>query len=238
MKRIAMAASFCLVLLPFAGALSAGPLDRQNVQQRSNPVTQSMIRVPGVVGQEQAQAMMSIQAVGLNVSVKKAKSLPKGVKGAAGMEGRVVEQTPTAGGMAMYGTTVTLSVWKPGQSAAGTGTSTGTASWGAGSSPSSYTSQPGYPGGAAGTTMQQPYTQGGAMGGVPMQGGQGGQGFQVQQYYYPDGSGAGGQAQQGQPPASQQPAAPPQPMDPYGGQQGAAPQGGQAQPQAFPPPAQ
>jgi hypothetical protein len=227
----AAACSFVLVAL-MAGTLHAGALDRQNTQPRSNPVTQSMIRVPGVVGQDQGPAMMAVQAAGLNVTVKEAKKMPKGMEGAAGMEGKVVTQTPTAGGMAMYGTTVTIEVWKPGQSAPGTGTSTGGSSWGTGTSTPSYGGQSSY-GSSAGTmpVQSQPYLQGGTMGGMQMQG-QGGQGFQVQQYYFP-GGGSGGQAQ----PQVQQPTDPQQPMqptDPYSGQQGVPPQGVPPQPQVLP----
>lgn len=241
MKRYAIAACSFVSIALSAGVLFAGALDRQNVQPRTNPVTQSMIRVPGVVGQDQGPAMMAVQAAGLNVTVKEAKKMPKGMEGAAGMEGKVVSQTPTAGGMAMYGTTVTIEVWKPGQGAQGAGTSTGGTSWGTGTSTPSYGGQSSYGsyGSSAGTmpVQSQPYVQGGTMGGMQMQG-QGSQGFQVQQYYFP-GAGSAGQApQQGQP---QQPVQPQQPTDPYSGtqgmpQQGVPPQG--VPPQTIPPPAQ
>jgi hypothetical protein len=215
MKRFLSATTFSfMVLLLLGGLLSAGPLDRQNVQPRANPVTQSMIRVPGVVGQEQAPAMAAIQQAGLNVSVREAKKIPKGMGGAAGMEGKVVGQTPTAGGMAMYGSSVTIQVWKPGQGAAA-GSSTGGSNWGTGSTPT-YSTQPAY--GNPSTTMPAQmgtYPQGGGYGAPQTQGSQP---FQVQQYYYPSGSGAGTST-----PAGDQTSAPPPATDPYTGMQGTAP---------------
>jgi len=202
MKRfLAVAAFSCAIIVSLAGILLAGALDRQNVQPRTNPVTQSMIRVPGVVGQDQAAALMALQQAGLNPSVLKAKKMPKGLSGAAGMECRVVDQNPGAGGMAMYGTTVTVYVWKPDQcvaAGASTGASTGTPSYG---TPSyGTTPQPAFPAGQATTVpVQQPMMpQGTQM--------QGGQGFQVQQYYFPDSSGQTPPAQQQTvDPAQQQP---------------------------------
>ncbi len=200
----------------------AGALDRQNTMPRSNSVTQSMIRVPGVVGQEQMPAMSAIQQAGLNVSVLEAKKLPKDMKGAVGMEGKVVTQTPGPGGLAMYGTTVTIYVWKPNANAAAAG-SAGATTWGT-SSPSSSPGFSAFPGSSpgAGVPAQQVYPQGGVQGGQMQQPSQP---FQVQQYYYPGAGSPQDQTNMGQPPvdpnAGQQ-AQPP--MDPNAGQQAMPPQ--------------
>jgi len=214
LKRFfAVTAFACMFIVVLACTLFAGPLDRQNVQPRTNPVTQSMIRVPGVVGQEQASAMMAIQQAGLNPSILEAGEIPKGMSGAVGMEGKVVSQTPTAGGMAMYGTTVNLYVWKPNQGAASAGTSTG-------SYPSSYSPQPTFTNPQTTVPVQQQMMPQGGGFGSQMQ--QPSQPFQVQKYYYPDGSGAGTSTPQGQTSTT-----PPPPMDPYGNPQGGVPQGSQ-----------
>jgi hypothetical protein len=224
MKRFAAAAISCAILLLPSGVLLAGALDRGNVAPRSNPVAQSMIRVPGVVGQEQAAAMAAIQQAGLNPSILEAKKIPKGMGGAAGMECKVVDQKPSAGGMAMYGTTVTVYVYKPGQCAAGTGGVGGAPSYGMGSTPS-YGNPSGFPSGASSVPVQMQPMQGGMMGGPQMQGGQG---FQVQQYYFPDPNASAPQGQTSAPPQGQpsSPPPPPQTVDPYTGQpvpQGAPP---------------
>lgn len=228
MKRFLAATAFsCAISLSVAGVLMAGALDRQNVMPRSNPVTQSMIRVPGVVGQEQMPAMSAIQQAGLNVSVLEAKKLPKGMKGAVGMEGKVVSQTPGPGGLAMYGTAVTIYVWKP--NAAVTESAAGATTWGTGS-PSTSSGFSAFPGSSqgAGVPGQQAYPQG--VTGAPM--GQSSQPFQVQQYYYP-GAEAPPQGQtttdqQGMPPQDQQQPQPP--TDPNMNRQGDA-----QQPPAAPP---
>lgn len=226
MNRFPRAAAFsCVIAAAIAGTLFAGPLDRQNVQPRTNPVTQSMIRVPGVVGQEQASAMMAIQQAGLNVSVLEAKSLPKGMEGATGMEGKVVDQKPSAGGMAMYGTTVTVYVWRSVQNGTGMEAQSGSSAPSWGSTPS-YSNQPGFTNTQTTVPIQQQMMPQGGGYGSQMQ--QPSQPFQVQQYYYPDGSSGGASTPQGQMPTTQPP-----PMDAYGNPQGGVPQGGQ--PQEMPP---
>lgn len=205
-KLTAVTALSCMIIVACAGLLAAGALDRQNVQPRTNSVTQSMVRVPGVVGMEQFTAMGSLQQAGLGVSVLPSKKTPKNMKGAEGMEGRVISQTPAAGGLAMYGTTVTIYVNKPkpadpNASSLGAGSS----SWGTGASSPTY-SNPSNQGQAVQGQQYAPQ-QGGA--GMPSQGSSP---FQVQQYYYP------GAAPQDQQPPAQQPADP-----------GAVPQGAPAQ---------
>ena len=229
MNRFPLAAAIsCVVAASIAGTLFAGPLDRQNVQPRVNPVTQSMIRVPGVVGQEQASAMMAIQQAGLNVSIVETIEIPKGMEGAKGMEGKVVDQKPSAGGMAMYGTTVTVYVWRPVQNGTGTEAQSGSSAPSWGSTPS-YPSQPGFSNPQTTVPVQQQMMPQGGGYGSQMQ--QSSQPFQVQRYYYPDGSGGGTSMPQGQMPTTQPP-----PMDPYGNPQGGAPQGGQPVQQMVPPP--
>ncbi|HNY63844.1 MAG TPA: PASTA domain-containing protein [Deltaproteobacteria bacterium] len=205
-KILAVTALTCVIVVAGACILMAGALDRQNVQPRTNSVTQGMIRVPGVVGMDQMSAMAAIQQAGLNVSVQKAKKVPKDMKGAENMEGRVISQVPGPGGMAMYGTTVTIYLVKPKPvDAAGAADSTG---WGStGMTTPSYTGTGSYPYPATDTTMQQTgqqyYPPAGSTG-MPAQSTQ--QPFQVQQYYYPPAQGAP------QDPSAQQP------VDPYAGQ--------------------
>lgn len=206
MKKLITAILFtCLIIMCTAGVIYAGALDRQVVQPRTNEATQSMIRVPGVVGQEQAYAMSALQQAGLNVSVFEAKKMPKGMEGAVNMEGKVVSQTPGAGGMAMYGTAVSIYIWKPQEvSAEGSIESPGnTSGWGTtgdyttnnSSTQSTYSgtqAQPqGYqPMGTTGTTTQSS------------------QPFQVQQYYYPSEGDGNASNQQGQQNQGEQPADP------------------------------
>lgn len=184
MKKIITVALFsCVIILSLTDWLYAGALDRQNVQPRTNEATQSMIRVPGVVGQDSANAMSSLQQAGLNVSVLEAKKMPKGMEGAANMEGKVVSQTPNPGGMAMYGTTVNIYVWKPTEGAASYSSEIpSNNTWGTnGSYPTNNQTQPTYSGTQ---TQQQPQMyqqQMGTTGTTTQQS----QPFQVQQYYYP-----------------------------------------------------
>lgn len=226
MKRLSVVFTIaCAIVWSMAGSLSAGALDRQNVQPRTNPVTQSMIRVPGVVGQVQANAMAAIQQVGLNVSVLPAQKLPKGMAGAAGMEGKVVSQTPTAGGMAMYGTTVTLYVWKPGETTTGADSTYGGAPYGTGATSPGYAPQTTYPSSTTGTVQGQYYQPSTGMGTQT----QSSQPFQVQQYYYPGATGTPPGTQPGQTTPS---------TDPNAYPQGTAPQNAQPAPPATNPPAQ
>ncbi len=185
-KTLSIPALSCVFVFSLALALCAGPLDRTNVQPRTNPTTQSMIRVPGVVGVDWQTAMSSIQQAGLSVSVKPSKKKPEG------FEGKVVSQVPGAGGIAMYGTSVTIYVYQVQNTPAGdsmSGTNWGTQS--SGSTPASAYPSPG----ADGTAPPQQYYPP-ATGGVPAQGSQQ---FQMQQYYYPpqDAGGTPGQDQSG-----------------------------------------
>lgn len=104
-RTLMIAAISCSFVLSGALVLTAGPLDRTNVPPRANPTVKSMIRIPGVVGMSRQSAMAFIQRAGLNVSVKESKKKPEG------FEGKVVSQDPASGGIAMFGTTVTIYVY-------------------------------------------------------------------------------------------------------------------------------
>lgn len=193
MKKLYLVTIFCLFIISLTDFLYAGGLDRQVVQPRTNDATKSMIRVPGVVGQDQTYALSALQQAGLGVSVFEAKKLPKGMEDAANMEGKVVSQTPGAGGMAMYGTTVNIYVWKPkeGSPTDSSGIPTGTSTWGTGDNSSYNQTQSPYSG-----TQGQPqtYQQMGTTG-TPAQSSQP---FQVQQYYYPSATDSATSNQQSQ----------------------------------------
>jgi len=209
----------CVIILSLTDLLFAGVLDRQNVQPRTNDATKSMIRVPGVVGQDQASAMSALQQAGLNISVLEAKKMPKGMEGATNMEGKVVDQTPVSGGMAMYGTTVSIYVWKPKEVPSYGGEIPASNSWGTGNYSTNNQSQSTY----TGTQVQpQAYQQMGTTGTST----QTSQPFQVQQYYYPSAGDASSSNQQNQTNQSQTPADPnayQQPVDPNAYQQPADP---------------
>lgn len=148
-----------MIIFLCVGPLYGGPLDRAGSQPRTNPVTQSMIRVPGVVGMEKATAMSTLQQAGLNVSVKTTE------KKYEGMECKVVKQTPGTGGTAMYGTTVTLVIYTPPDVAC---TTSGTSPWGGQTGTQQpfgqQTQQPYYP------STQQSYPSQGQSGGFDTQG--------------------------------------------------------------------
>lgn len=89
----------------------AGPLDRGPMQQRYNPAAESMLRVPGVVGMYEQEALFMLQQSGLAVSIKRiTRDDPK----YRGKEGQVVRQDPATGGVAMIGSTVAITVYKRG----------------------------------------------------------------------------------------------------------------------------
>ena len=88
----------------------AGPLDREPPQQRFNPAAENMLRVPGVVGTYENEAMSSLQQAGLAVDVKRITKVDSQYEG---KEGMVIKQVPSSGGMAMIGSSVTLTVYFP-----------------------------------------------------------------------------------------------------------------------------
>jgi len=99
-----------LLILPVLGI--TGPLDRGPMQERDNPAAKDMLRVPGVVGSYEQEALGSLQQAGLSVNVKRiTKDDPK----YEGKEGTVISQVPSAGGVAMVGSSVSITVYKTGQ---------------------------------------------------------------------------------------------------------------------------
>ncbi|MEJ2508185.1 MAG: PASTA domain-containing protein [Gammaproteobacteria bacterium] len=105
-------------LLCVSAPLVAGPLDRTDMGPRVNPATNDMLRVPGVVGMDYQSAVGALQQAGLNPRVNK---LHKKTKEYAGEEGMVVKQVPSAGGAAMLGSSVSITVYLPGNMALGQG---------------------------------------------------------------------------------------------------------------------
>jgi hypothetical protein len=99
------------ILLCSVTPLMAGPLDRADMGQRVNPATNNMLRVPGVVGMDYQSALASLQQAGLNPSVHR---IHKEIKKYAGQEGTVIKQLPLPGGMAMLGSSVSITVYMPG----------------------------------------------------------------------------------------------------------------------------
>ncbi len=87
----------------------AGPLDREPMEQRYNPAAENMLRIPGVVGMFEQDARDMLQQAGLAVDVRYIKEGNK----YAGKEGTVVKQVPSVGGVAMLGSSVTLTVYMP-----------------------------------------------------------------------------------------------------------------------------
>ena len=87
----------------------AGPLDRGEMQPRNNPAASSMIRVPGVLGQSERSALEILQRAGLNANTR---YIRQSTGKYAGRSGMVVKQTPSAGGIAMLGSSVTIMIYK------------------------------------------------------------------------------------------------------------------------------
>lgn len=108
--RVGIIAAVAIVLAaPFA---LAGPLDRQagDLETRSNPAANNMLRVPGVIGAAPEDAMGQLQQAGLTPQQQvDTQANPK----YAGQEGLVVSQMPLPGGVAMLGSSVTIVVYQP-----------------------------------------------------------------------------------------------------------------------------
>ncbi|VAX14645.1 hypothetical protein MNBD_GAMMA24-2614 [hydrothermal vent metagenome] len=98
-------ATFCCTVT----VVLAGPLDRGEMQPRNNPAASSMIRVPGVLGQSERSALEILQRAGLNVNTR---YIRQSTEKYAGRSGMVVKQTPSAGGIAMLGSSVTIMIYK------------------------------------------------------------------------------------------------------------------------------
>ncbi len=113
-SRFLVAAAILLLIV--SSPLLAGPLDRSDVGPRVNPATNDMLRVPGVVGMDPQSALAALQQAGLNPQVH---TVRQTMKIYAGQEGTVVKQLPGAGGVAMLGSSVGITVYEPGGSAPG-----------------------------------------------------------------------------------------------------------------------
>ncbi|HOO46085.1 MAG TPA: PASTA domain-containing protein [Deltaproteobacteria bacterium] len=107
MKRCSIAT--LLVMFMLVGNAFAGPLDRMS-EPRTNPAVDDMLRIPGVVGLSRSEALITLQQAGLNpiIKIERIKS-PKH----EGMEGKVIEQSPNPGGVAMIGSSVSIRLYLP-----------------------------------------------------------------------------------------------------------------------------
>ena len=92
------------------GLAVAGPLDRSGDGPRINPAVDDMVRTPGVLNMDYEEAMSFLQEAGLNPRVKPIKRV---VPRYAGREGKVVFQSPLPGGIAMLGSTVSITYYLP-----------------------------------------------------------------------------------------------------------------------------
>ena len=98
-----------LTLMLAAGPGQAGPLNREPAQQRYNPAAETMLRVPGVVGLYEDEALAVLQQAGLGVRLERITADDPRYRN---QEGRVVRQVPGTGGVAMVGATVVITVYK------------------------------------------------------------------------------------------------------------------------------
>ncbi|MDT8284038.1 MAG: PASTA domain-containing protein, partial [Thermovirgaceae bacterium] len=108
LHRTVVTLSLLGILLPgtgFAGALVRGPM-----QQRYNQAADEMIRVPGVVGMYESDAMAILQQAGVAPNIEYARKFKEDL---TGREGTVIDQEPGAGGITMLGSTVTITVYWP-----------------------------------------------------------------------------------------------------------------------------
>ncbi len=88
----------------------AGALDRGPMQQRYNPAAEDMLRVPGVVGMYEQDAMATLQQAGLAPEIRYDKNYRENL---AGKEGTVISQDPGAAGVAMLGSIVSVRIYWP-----------------------------------------------------------------------------------------------------------------------------
>lgn len=98
------------VLGLWAMCAGAGPLDRYDYEPRRNPAADTMIRVPGVLGMDPQSAMQALQQAGLHPFLKAEKKFNPQYQG---REGTVVKQIPGPGGMAILGSSVTITYYAP-----------------------------------------------------------------------------------------------------------------------------
>ena len=107
MKRYVLAT--LLVMFMLGGNALAGPLDRMS-EPRTNPAVDDMLRIPGVVGLSRTEALTTLQQAGLNPVLKIERREKSKLQG---MEGKVIEQDPNPGGVAMIGSSVTVKLYLP-----------------------------------------------------------------------------------------------------------------------------
>ena len=115
------------LLFSLCGSAFGSSLDRGSMQERYNPTTKDMLRVPGVVGSSEQDALNLLQQSGLSVKIKRiTRDLPK----YTGQEGLVIKQEPSSGGLAMIGSLVTLTIYKKYVGVEGGYPDSSTGSWG------------------------------------------------------------------------------------------------------------
>ncbi|MDF1581405.1 MAG: PASTA domain-containing protein [Desulfuromonadales bacterium] len=108
--RIARIAVLIFSGLSFASVAFAGALDRGPMQERYNPTAQQMLRVPGVIGLYEQDALAYLQQAGVAPEVKYVRAEREDL---VGKEGTVTNQDPGAGGVSMLGSSVTITVYWP-----------------------------------------------------------------------------------------------------------------------------
>ncbi|MFQ5736500.1 MAG: PASTA domain-containing protein [Thermodesulfobacteriota bacterium] len=113
-SRFTYVLAAALAVCMLAGQAAAGPLDRRSMEPRRNPAADDMIRIPGVVGMDYRDAMAYLQEAGLNPQLERIKKVDKRYEG---REGQVVRQMPLPAGVAMLGSSVTVTYYLPEDSA-------------------------------------------------------------------------------------------------------------------------
>lgn len=109
-SRFSYVLAAALAVCILAGQAAAGPLDRRSMEPRRNPAADDMIRIPGVVGMDYRDAMAYLQEAGLNPQLERIKKVDKRYEG---REGLVVRQMPLPAGVAMLGSSVTITYYLP-----------------------------------------------------------------------------------------------------------------------------
>jgi len=107
--RVVTALLFISALLLPAPVI-AGALDRGPMQQRYNPAAEEMIRIPGVVGMYEQDALATLQQAGVAPDIKYEKKYNADLDG---KEGTVIDQEPGAAGIVMLGSVVSITVYWP-----------------------------------------------------------------------------------------------------------------------------
>jgi len=110
-ERLFMKPLAAMLLVPLMyGSAMASALDRRASEPRNNPAVNDMVRVPGVAGMDEANAMAILQQAGLNPQVKYQRQKSNKYRG---KEGYVIRQVPSVAGVAMLGSTVTITIYDP-----------------------------------------------------------------------------------------------------------------------------